>query len=509
MTNIARACWLCACFWLSAPVSATLPEVIQWGWQPPVEFAGDGDAAAAVDQLRNYISLQRLVMEHTDYHPETQAFVDDLWGSLESFDLNGFYRLLPEDKAPWRQLTVYGEVGDERYHIGPAPLLRGDREGPVLGDFQAAIRAREIDGEDATHYLLNGNIGVGLGDVSWPGMVQATQDALRMVSGYQSPTPEYPSQDMERYRNLVAAMNPGLSSTETAVLAPLWAAYPDMWGLMAGLGEIDDLLVTDGPEIGYQHVEAVFTIQPQKLVTAYPDLAHYLDNLDSLVKAELDLYDEYGRLLRFNIDSETLQGKMSMVVRDGQVVPLRYERPVEEAPLFNPGERRHLRARLDSRMDILGIIAEVEGMTFEIDYEPTAEGARFVSRGRSVPRIDVGGRALGMVPTPVIDMFLPRRIDQLMEDFLTVACEGNGGEGITAIVEIGRDEDAASAQLRLQGAFEGLDNFFVQIGMAIINNRIIPDADESEDLQRLVYDAHQAFSNDLDQFEALSLTSTL
>lgn len=502
MLRVARAVWLAFLFCLPLSATAVPPEIVRWGWRPPVEFAGQGDPQLAVAQLRNYIRLQRLVMDHTDYHEQTREFVDDLWQSLESFDLEGFYWLLPEEQGNWRSLSVYGEAGPEAYHIGPAPRLPADGGGPGFGDFRAEIRAEEIETEAATHYLLNAQVGVGLGDVSWPALVEATQTALRMVGGERPRQLGHQNGELLRYRRMAEAMNPQLSAEEIDLLVPVWAAYPEMWNLLSGLGTLDDLLVTNHRTAGYQQVQVVFTVEPERLGQAYPDLAGYLERLDTLVRADLNLYDEYGRLLSVGIDSETLQGTLSMVVRDGELVPLRFERPVAEAPRFDPAQPRRLRARVDAEMDILGIIAEIEGMTFEIGYEPTEQGARFVAHGRSVPRIGVGGRALGMFPAPLIDIFLPRRIDLLMKDFLTVACEGNDQQGITAMVEIDSATDD-SGQLRLEGSFEGLDNFFVRIGMGIINNRIIPGERVSEDLKTLVYDAHQAFSNDLDQFEQL------
>ncbi|SFM36174.1 hypothetical protein [Marinobacter zhejiangensis] len=514
MTHLARLGWLVLSFTFTTSLLAAPTETVQWGWRPPVELAGEGEPEAAVRQLRHYIQLQRLVMERTDYHDQTRAFVDDLWESLESFDLEGFYQLLPEQQAPWRALTVYGEVGPDQYHIGPEPRLRPGSDQPGLGDFRAEVRAREIDAEDATHYLLDANVGIGLGNVGWPSVVRAAEEALRMVGGQETGqvTPRLTDLEgtlardsggeLEVYRRQARGLNPALSEAELDLLAPVWASYPQMWQLVSGLGTLDDLLIVDEGEPGYRQVHGVFTLHPQRLANAYPDLARYLERLDSLVKAELNLYDEYGRLIRVGVDSERLQGTLSMVVRDGQVVPVRYEKPVAEAPRFDPREPRQLRAHVDARLDVLGIIAEVEGMSFEIAYEPTAQGARFVAQGRSVPRVGVGGRALGVLPASIIDVVLPKRIDQLMRDFLTVACEGNSQQGITGIVEVGGGA-GEPGQLQLAAAFEGLDNFFVRIGMGIINNRVIPGERVSEDLKNLVNDAHQAFSSDLDQFERL------
>lgn len=483
---------------------AISPDVIERAWRPPVELAGQGDSDLAVARLRDYVSLQRLMMDHTEYHRQTQAFVEDLWGSLESFDLDGFYQLLPDQEAQWRQLTVYGAADGEVYRIGPNPMDAGSSN-QGLGDFEARVRAREIATSSATHYLLNGNIDLGLGEITWPSMVEATREALRLVAEDDPNFSVNQSMSAERYRSLVRSMNPKLSPREVEVLAPLWAAYPGMWDLVAGLGQVEGLLVSgDGVE-DYREVAAVFVLDPERLRHGYPLLAGYLDQLDDLLKFQLRVYDDHGQLMSLAFNTETLRGRLSMSIRDGQVLPTRHGKPVNGSTPFDPGQPKRLTVRVNSEMDILGIIANVQGMTANVDYIPTPPGARFESRIQDVPGIRVGGRALGMVPPDLIDVFIPQRIDQLIVDFLTVACQGNNGDGITGTVELRHSPEGGATRLNADGAFEGLDNFLVRIGMRIINNRIIPGSGVSEELRQLVYDAHEAFSRDLDQFERVSL----
>lgn len=485
---------------------AVAVTVIERAWQPPVILAGQGDPVRAVDRLREYVALQRLVMGHTDIHPETQRFIDELWNSLESFDLDRFYGLLPEQTEAWRTMQVYGSAQPDRYRVGPDPINGGGRQAvPVLGQFDALIRAREIEQRDATHYLLEGKISLGIGELTWPAMVQSTNEALRLM-GQRDPTFDRDtSADADAFRRRVQRMNPALTTAEVETLAPLWAAFPDIWNLLAQVGELKNLLVEPESDDGYRHIDASFSIDTARLGTAYPALGRHLGRLDSLLQVDLQLHDAQGRLLTLQFVTEALEGKVSMVLENGRIVPTRGGKPMRDAKRFDPAEPRDLVARIDTRMDILGIIANVQGMMANIRYTPTDTGARFESRVTRVPRIKVGGRALGLVPTDLINVFLPRHIDELVVDFLTVACEGNNGQGIAVSAEISRPGSGKAAQFDFSAAFEGLDNFLVRIGMGIVNDRIIPDERVSEDLRQLVFDAHEAFSNDLDQFERLTL----
>ncbi|WP_148863783.1 hypothetical protein [Marinobacter fonticola] len=487
-------------------VQAVAVEVIKRAWQPPVTLAGQGDPALAVARLREYVGLQRLVMAHTDIHPETQQFIDELWASLESFDLDRFYRLLPERDDDWRTMQVYGQATDDRYRVGPAPLgLQAPV--PALGEFEARIRAQEIEQPKTTHYLLNGEVELGLGDLTWPSMLQSTEEALRLMGQCDAVFARDTSADANDFRRHVHAMNPALTTTEVESLAPLWAAFPDIWTLLASVGEVENLLTAPVLDGTYRSIEASFVIDPEKLRHAYPTLASHLDRLDSLLHMQLDLHDRYGRLLALTIDTETLRGQLTMTLHRGQLVPTRGGQPVLDVPPFDPRIAHDLVAHIDTRMDILGIIARVSDMDAEIRYRPTPTGARFEAAVTRIPKVQVGGRALGLVPADFINIFLPRHIDELVVDFLTVACEGNGGRGITASAEVSRPQSGKAAQLSLEGTFEGLDNFLVRIGMGIVNDRVIPDEAVSEELRQLVFDAHEAFSRDLDQFERLTLSA--
>ncbi|HEX4937251.1 MAG TPA: hypothetical protein VFX11_01140, partial [Candidatus Kapabacteria bacterium] len=57
-----------------------------------------------------------------------------------------------------------------------------------------------------------------------------------------------------------------------------------------------------------------------------------------------------------------------------------------------------------------------------------------------------------------------------------------------------------SAKLVVKSAFEGLDNFFVRVGMGIVSDRVIPDPQVSVELRKLIFDTQEAFAHDLDGF---------
>jgi hypothetical protein len=491
-------------FFVAASWAAT-PDILQRGWQAQVELAGGGDRQLAVTRLQELTYLQQLLLHHTQTHPDTQAFVDGLWSSLERFDLQRFYTLLPEQQGDWRQLRIYGVRAEQGYRVGPempkvAAADQSDQAESSLdfGEMAALVKARRIEHSRATHYLLDGSMQVGVGVVSWPAVQKAGAETFRLLV---NDAPGFETQpEAADYRARVRAMNPHLPERDVAVIAPLWAAFPAMWDLLAQLGKVESLVLEPRPGTPYKQLKASFVIDPERMRSAYPALARHLTRMSSLLQMELRLHDERGELAHLTLDSTRYHAGLSMLLDAGEPVPVVAGEPVTTAVKPAADGVRHFVAHIDTRMDILGVVTHMNEMRSHIRYRPTALGARIVSNIVEVPKVKVEGRALGLMPTGIINLFLPRNIDDLMRDFLAVACHGNGGKGITSQIEFTQPAPESPALLSVHTAFEGLDNFMVRIGMGIVSDRIIPDPRVSDDLRKLVVETQDAFARDLDQF---------
>ncbi|MBZ2188107.1 hypothetical protein K8B33_03300 [Alcanivorax sp. JB21] len=492
---LAGSLWLC----LSAAATAqSVPgDIIDRGWRPPVSLAGEGDPHAAVERMREYAELRHTLVHNTEYHEATQAFVGDLRSSLERFDLKGFYRLLPETAGEDRQLNLEGVLKDGTYRVGPGTAdARQPRPSAAvlpMGDMQASIRAREINAGRATHYLLSGDVRVGMGGMSWPAVVEASRDTLRLtVEGEPA---------FQGYRGRVLSMNPKLARHEVDVLAPLWAAYPAIWELVADLGEIESLVLAGSPADQDRELKVSVRVNTDSMSQHYPSLARYLNRLGSLITVSAAVHDEYGEVLGVEMNTRDLRAEITMLIRDGQPVATRHGKAVPDAvPLLDHTERR-LSVHVDTRVELLGIVADVTGLQGYLHYKPAPGGAVIGAQMIHVPAVKTSGRALGIMPAGAINFVLPRSIDQLARDFLTVATQGNNGRGITGTVVFEQSAETGEAELHASGAFEALDNFMVRLGMRMVSDRLIPDTRTAEEIGSLVSAVQAAFVDDLDLFE--------
>ncbi len=491
----------------SAQAQQAVPDaVMERAWRPPVILAGNGDPQLAVARMYDYAALRDLLVHHIEYHDDTRDFLDQLRASLGRFDLRGFHRLLPEKRSGnERELLLHNVAAGDHYYVGPprkqpAPGLAGGDTFP-LGDMLLRVRSREMsDQPHGTHYLLRGEARLGLGPMRWSSVLAASQDVLRLMGGGDA--------DFERalpegeYRARVWGMSPTLAAHEVDALAPLWAAYPAIWELAAGLGEIERLVVAGQPGDPDRQVDASVRVNGQRMARHYPALRAYLDRLGTILRLDISIGDEYGEVARILVNSATQRAELTMLLRDGQPVATLNGKPVAGARPHLDGSARRLRVDVDAWIEIYGILAEVTGLRGDIAYQPTPDGALITGQLTDIPAVRTSGKALGIMPAGVINFVLPRSIDQLALDFLTVAAQGNEGEGISGEARFRQPGPGELAELQASGAFEALDNFMVRLGMRIVSDRLIPDEAGMADLTRLISDVQAAFIRDLDRFAA-------
>jgi hypothetical protein len=226
--------------------------------------------------------------------------------------------------------------------------------------------------------------------------------------------------------------------------------------------------------------------------------------MDRLVHGSMRLEDERGELFSGSIDSRTLRGNLQMFVANGRVVPVKGGQVVMDAPSIPDGQPWEFTAYVDGTVSVLGVVTHLQNMKARIQYLSQPDGVKVVSQITDVPDLSVQGNALGLMPTSMINMVLPKNLDQIMKEFMSVACKGNDGKGILFGVQFQQASDDKSARLLVKSAFEGLDNFFVRFGMGIVSDRVIPDPKVSEELRRLAFDAQGAFEQDLDGFARIA-----
>ncbi|MCG8316095.1 MAG: hypothetical protein MI976_23020 [Pseudomonadales bacterium] len=517
MKNIAPIAFSLAAVSVAASATSVPSDILERGWKPQVDLIGSGNSEQAIANLRDITELQTTVFKHTEVHEQTQEFIDELWESLESFNLNRYYSLLPEEDGEWRQLSIYGARKGSLYQVGPIAAdvghdgLDGKRD---MGDFSAVIKAKRLEAENGdTHYLMKNTVELGVGQLQWDSVQQAAQETFRILSDgaptfSKSPQQEAPqSEAAQVYRDKVIRMNPQLGTEDIDIIAPLWAAFPAMWQMLADMGKVEDV-VYDNSNNAYRKLNLSFVIEPEKLSQNYPAMSDYILKMNRVLSTTLHLSDERGELLTVHMDSQTRRMKLQMFLADGRIIPTKGFEVLLDAPPIPEGVTKKFSLRMDVTASMLGVTTYLQDFKARLYYRAEEDGVKTVTQINELPNINITGNALGIIPTSMIDVVLPKNMDKIMKEFMGVACRGNEGKGIVMGAEFEQAKAGESAKLTFKSAFEGIDNFFVRFGMGFVSDRVIPDEKASEEFRQFFFDTQEAFVQDLNGFEKITALET-
>ncbi|MFT3928480.1 MAG: hypothetical protein QM778_38480 [Myxococcales bacterium] len=440
--------------------AAQLDSAALGGWKPMVTLWG-GDVQGAVQTLDKVTQALSAAIHKYEIDKPTQKFIDGVLDELHDFDLDGVYKLLPDERDGGRELNVKGALTGDRYLISRAEpgskyfvSMTGPRSG--LADFSLYVHADQRENSEMDSLVVGGAAGLGVGPLSYRHAVEAQRELLRIVTTGNADagaTQSLPKSGLAR--EAVRETNPGLGDEDIDALALLFDAYPTLARALIDLGRVEDIRVADTGK-NYFHITTSMRAEPKRMEKKYPALARHARRLADILTAKARLLDDKGRdLARFSVDSEKLQLTIEVYVRDGQLLPFDDNQVYENEP-FDPmveGQRK-FSLTANARINMLGIVVNIKNLRGDAMYEAHDSYASATATMTNVPKLKVEGRALGLFSPGFLDIFIPSNIQDITEQFFRVVAKGNDGKGSSRRRRVGR-QDARRARghlgLRLGG----------------------------------------------------------
>lgn len=486
------------------------------GWAPLVALAGNGDPQRAVDRLEESLGTLGVVFGGgLRVDAPTQEFVDGLRASLGSFDLESFHALLPETDGDWRRVRIVGGRQGETYQVaraGAATPPAIDAAGPLgdeFGELLLQARTRPAPRQDRVNYVGALELGLGVGRVGWPQVMGALREsALLLASG--DPAAKSSTRDRERRasaetRLAVLEAHPRLRAEDVEVAGLLWEAYPRSAAYLASISSLEDVLVFDpSGRSQVQQLRLRSRLVPEKLQARFPELAEFLGEIGPLFKGELLFRDARNQnLLRLLLDTEKLEVTVEGFLHEGRLVPIGPNGlPALDGPAGAAGVPVTFSALGTSVFNVNGIETKVRDLVLQSTYLERADGADLVTAITKPPVVSVSGSAYGILPTWAIDVVIPGNMEELTREFLTTACTGDDGRGVTLSLrsrQQGGPDGPATVQMA--GSSEILNSLLVQLAARIANEKLLPSDEVRAELWTIFHEAHQAFVKDFQAFK--------
>jgi len=500
--------------------AVSAPSAIYRAWKPLIALSGGKEIPEAAKWLREMAKFRAVLVEEPIFDKKTEKFLDDLFEALKDFDLEAYYDLLPVKAGKGREIRLSGQMVGSKYKIGLAKKSGVDFAiGPEgkrrkLGDMSMVLRAQKVPkDDDEVNYLLETRQGFTIGVINWASIMKSNMEMLRLMASGDPTSPAFSRSEISRgpswARYKVIKTHKMLGPEDVEIFAIGWSAFPKITELLNRMVRVEDLVVVE-PQVkgAYQHLRPTFKLALASLSRKYPALGEWIDGLSFIdARVKIDLTDESGRILRINIDTKQRRVSIDLYVRDGMLLPVRNGRVRVDHPIdMNERPRKkpwRLVTKSSMTTNTLGIKTIIKDYLTHWDFRANERGAVVKARTYEVPEISVTGNALGLIPSGLIDLFIPGSLESLTRDFTATACKGNNGEGIVFDTRVDQPAPGMTTTFDLRSVFEGTDNFIVKFGMSVLNERVIPSQEVVDEMRKVLRDIHYAFMTDLKRFEKI------
>lgn len=477
--------FLCGTLAASAQSTLRLPDLI---------------AQAAPDAQGTRIAADTISAIHTNIHGlniapaaiQTYEFTSEL---IEHVHLGGVFESeLPlKSGRDERSFSMRGNR-DRQSFVLDAPRQRLHQLPlPLPFEFAGELRIRRNQNpipDEALGYGLKSQLIADIGTINHRILLRYLGGLLKMID---------PS-NLDRLRLQ--------HSNDAAALQEFLSTFPSAYDLTNRYLDFQPNIKTI--QIGSQrinHVAMTAHLKVDKLQKRYPALSQWIERLLTM-QLELDLTQRLSsglNMARWRIDFNTRSLTQEFYTLDGKLIAFtdQFHPDLNQAIDLTNLQNLQSTSVINYRLAVLGLKIISRETVVAADYQDGST-ATFRTRIKALSTPAIDGRLLGILPSWAIDLTIPGN----MEDYARRFCQGtlaaNGNEGSFAVVNI--DTTKATTRVEASGGTEIVDNFFLKIGLRIIQSYLWPEPDVIHDAWRLSSAYVHALNSDLQNLLATQTT---
>jgi hypothetical protein len=298
---------------------------------------------------------------------------------------------------------------------------------------------------------------------------------------------------MQAAMKFVGSRQSKLGERDMRLLASGWGSFPTIGQMMLPISRIEDIVAEKAPVDGVRQLQVLARWDLAAMKERYPHFAKYWDALDNIADAHFKVEDASGAtLITLDLNSERTEIKVGGHVKEGRLVVKSKDGGFQRADLSRMKLTQNLYFVLHK------IKLDIENLQVDVTYTPTANGMRLYATTTRVPKVSVSGAAFGLLPTKVLDWFIPGDSESLARHLFEVAAKGNGGKG--AVFDAKFVEGPNGATVDINYDVEVFDSSLVRFCMAAISDASIPDDKQEEDMIKFSVDYRNALDADVVRF---------
>jgi hypothetical protein len=480
-------------------VSANQPDIGQnspamWrAWRPIVTAFGNGDPKSAVSYLLQASKIVRQADAKLARDEKTEEFRTEAIKSMKNFDLKGFMELLPYPEGEFKGFAFLGKPGSKSYDVKAVDPTSGTfKEGSrnlPFGSSYGHVKVKKIEHESERRYHLHLSGATGMGPLTWESFTSGLIEEGKLLEITDSQLPIV----MQAAMKFVGSRQGGLGEKDRRLLASGWGSFPTVGQMLLPISRIEDIVDEAAAKEGVRSLQVIAKWDLPSMKTRYPHFAKYWDALDNIADAHFRVDDATGgHLISMDLNSERTEIKVRGHVKDGRLVVK------QKDGSFQPAQMERMKLTQNLYFNLHRIKLHIENLQVDVSYRPHQNGMRLYATTTRVPKITVGGAAFGLLPTKVLDWFIPGDTESLARRLFEVAAKGNGGKG--AVFDATFSEGSQGATVDIKYDVEVLDSSLIRFCVAIIADASIPDDDTEEDMIKFSVDYRNAFDKDVNRF---------
>jgi hypothetical protein len=493
------------------------PSVSWRLWHPWLTFAGKGPVKAGdpeasrlvVSQIKRSTTIFRALLDGKIKTDEsTQKFWDEVTENLQNLDLDSLYEDFPEGpEKGWRSLRLLGHWTGANYSIKRAKtkksLVLNVDKGPGVKFLDASLNVQSRPVNEAASYQGRLDLSLGLGQTTVSQMVKVSHDAMVLLESETTLMAERARvRPALKTRQSVKKANIHLDREDTEILACFMETFPKLYGVLERVLEVKDIVrrttVIQSKTRGLCEFRLTFSFRMETLKKKYPEVWAFLGEVGELIHIEGSLKDRQGRQIgTFYFDTGQRTMRICALIKNGAIIPVDEGGHPILAAALDPAKVRRLdfSIRAKAVFNINGIKLQADRIAMNGDYRRVGEDAMVLTRFKIPPRVSITGQAYGVVPTWLIDVFIPGNIDELARKFLSTMTRGNEGRGMELRTFIHHGETGDTVW-SLKQRSELLNNALIRIGFRLMNHKLIPNEDARGEIKSFLKDALGALEAD-------------